>query len=124
MLCLQIIIALLLSSCAVGERVVNRVIDGETALTKETAREEVDLKLYPIVEGQKVLSHRMNLLAKESAHLAHNFEIFNNVFREYTMESNRFYISLDKQMVALKRRILALEKIKKVDTHGKKTKAN
>ena len=108
MLCLQIIIALLFSSCAVGERVVNRVIDGETALTKETAREEVDLKLFPIVEGQKVLSHRMNLLAKESAHLAHNFEIFNNTFRQYTMESNKFYISLGKKMKDLRKRIACL----------------
>ena len=97
MLCLHVIIALILSSCAVGERVVNRVIDGETALTKETAREEVDIKLLPIVEAQKALSFRVNLLTKEFTRLNQHLEVFNHSFRESTMGLNdreQLYVNL------------------------------
>ena len=106
-----LICGILLSSCAVGERLANRAIDGQDALTEKTARESVKVELLPIVEGQKVIVHRMDMIAKESAELAHKYGQFSKIFRAYAKESNKFYIQTEKRLGYLKRKKRELKKI-------------
>lgn len=97
------------NSCAVAERLATKYIDGDRSLAKTEARETTRFEILPLIEGQKLLAHRVDLLAKESAHTAESYEDFNKVFKQYVRDSNNFFIMTEKELKKLRARLLVVE---------------
>ena len=97
-----ILLALLISSCGTIDKMGSKFVDA-------ASKDDLNYKMFPLLEGLKTLDYRVDLLAKDLSKTNKHFMQFNTNFKDFNSMLNVYIIKNDKWKETMDGRVRTLE---------------
>ena len=97
-----ILAVVLVSSCGTIDKMGSKFVDA-------ASKDDLNYKMFPLLEGLKTLDYRVDLLAKDLSKTNKHFIQFNTNFKDFNAMLNAYILKNDRWKKLMEERVRTLE---------------